>query len=127
MNRPTEHISYGPGKFEGESCIARFAHWHTMNGFSDPMDCDCEETLTEANNGEYNEDWDCAQDCASRVQYVSGPFTIQDIINWETDIGLAQDAYDNDERMCLPCVATLLELDHVDVQESDSGFIYASA
>lgn len=83
--------------------------------------------MIEANDGEYSEDWDCADSCASRVQHVQGPFSIQDVINWETDIGLAQDAYDNDERMCLPCVASLLDLANIDIQESDSGFVYASA
>ncbi len=114
MIRPTEHISYGPGKFEGESCIARFAY----ENFSNPMDCNCESVLREANNGEYSEDWECADTCDSRVQQVYGPFTQADVDSFERD---------NEDVMCQECLTYLLTLESVSYTESDQGFVYASA
>ncbi len=120
MTRSIEHNIYGPGKFEGESCIARFAYHIVGTGFATPGDCDCQD----GNEGEYD---GCSPGCASLVSRIHGPFTESDIVQWETDIDLRQDPYDNSDRMCQPCLATLIGLDHVDIEESESGFVYVSA
>lgn len=57
MNRPTEHQTAAPGKFEGESCIARFAHNVILNGFADYDD----------------------------PESIEGPFTLQDVEQFEKD------------------------------------------
>jgi hypothetical protein len=97
MTRSTTHQSYGPGKFEGESCIARFAHDATMNGFGDYLISDDEDDNT---------------------QRVRGPFTINDVEQFEKD---------TQDEMCQPCVDELLKLDHVDTWENEQGFVYATA
>jgi len=61
--RPIEHQSYGPGKFEGESCIARFAYNVTLNGFGDYI-------------GEHEDD---------NTQRIAGPFTLADVEQFEKD------------------------------------------
>lgn len=107
MNRPTEHISYGPGKFEGESCIARFAYNQMLMGFSE-YSCECEPDESETQ-----------EECLCRgTDHVKGPFTQADVDSFEHD---AQD------QVCQECLTYLLTLDHVDITESEQGFVYASA
>jgi hypothetical protein len=96
MRRPIEHEEYGPGKFEGESCIARLAYHITLSGFGEPI----------------------GEDENDNTQRVQGPLSSIDVDYFEHDTG---------DKMCLPCFHALDGLDHVDVWESEQGFIYASA
>ncbi|KKN77057.1 hypothetical protein LCGC14_0363960 [marine sediment metagenome] len=59
--RPTTHQPYGPGKFEDESCIARFAYNVMLNGFSKPKDDD------------------------PGVDVITGPFAMTDVDQFEQD------------------------------------------
>jgi hypothetical protein len=118
MARATEHQTYGPGKFEGESCIARFGYNLMMNGFSDPMECNCEDTLREANDGEYDEGWECADNCQSRVEHMVGPFHM---------VNVAQFEQDTSDEMCQECIDSLFQLAHIDLEVSEQGFVYSSA
>jgi len=126
--RNTLHQPYGPGKFEGESCIARIAYDWAMTGAATQGDCDCEDDLREANDGEYEEDWECAPVCASRVDTIYGPFTMKDVEDFES--GPPFYYVPRMRRlapMCQECVDTLLKLDKVEVTVSDQGFVHASA
>ena len=109
MNRPINHISYGPGKFEGESCIARFAY-HGINDGMGEYICDCD--LTDEEMEEMIED-----NCQGHT-HINGPLNMVQVEYFER---MAKD------QMCQICVNTLLALDHVDITESDQGFVYASA
>ena len=118
MNRDTTHSNYGPGKFEGESCIARFAYHQMLNGFSE-YQCQCDLTDEEMEK--------MTEDLCTGIDHIPGPFTERDVTNCETDLGLAQDPYDNAERMCEPCLTLLQTLSSVDIHVSDQGFVHASA
>ena len=63
MTRPIEHQSYGPGKFEGKSCIARFAYHVSLDGFG--------ELIGEDEN--------------DNTERITGPFIMADVGRFERD------------------------------------------
>jgi hypothetical protein len=109
----------GPGKFEGGTCIARFIYWDYLNGGGEDSECDCEKALRAANNGEYDESWDCDADCEFRVTSHVGPFTLASVEQYERDTC--------EEPLCQECLDALLKLDSVEIWEDEQGFVYSTA
>jgi len=89
-----------------------------LQGFVGHGECNCEETLREANDGEYSEDWECASDCASLATFIDGPFTQADVDSFNDD--------NSDMPMCDDCAKELLDSRRVETWESDQGFVYSS-
>lgn len=106
MARPIEHTSYGPGKFEGESCIARFAYHVSMDGMGEYI-CTCPEDAEEM-----------SEDICEGYTRIDGPFDMVQVGYFERM---------TDDEMCQECVDYLLTLSKVDVEETDQGFVYATA
>ena len=109
MNRPIEHISYGPGKFEGESCIARFAY-HVINDGGGDYICTCDLTDEEME--------EMIEDNCQGYTHINGPFDMVQVKYFELS---------TKDQMCQDCIDALLKLDHVNIEETESGFVDVNA
>ena len=95
IGRSDNHIPFGPGKFEGESCITPLAHYWVMNG-----------------------DGYSVEDSTDNLVRFDGPFTLEEVIQWE-------DNETPEELMCQECISKLLDAKFILCGETDQGFAYS--
>ena len=104
-------IEQHPGKFEGETCITHLMYAWAMEGMLQDEDCACEPDDSEDN----------MDGCGcTPVSYATGPFTLDDIRQYQSD----PHPYE-EKAFCDECTKDFLAAWRIRFWEDSFGFAYS--